>query len=427
MLPAGAPPRLPNMQDLQALLAIVLPIAERIRRVFAPQIPRLDQPPVQQPAQRRRRPEEPIPEREARVWEDLGKSFQEDLFLIVDHVTQGQDENIARQGKIIVNQWKTLRQLIHEIVSVVFPPSRMATPLPTPTMDHTTEKNVRQALSSATWTIGRNLVVNVGSNTISVFDLGNQIEDNLEDIPLSIHGVPIIPHSFQEPTPTLDAPPLLDATDELDPQGTLCDGLSDEELNAVRKYFPGLLQSIEFFFDRVVILTVGTDCFTMCLEKIGGTSFRAFGCVFVLLAVGESVRRGRRKSPPEDLVSPGGVRPGSKIYNEGGGFSTLGAFLVDGKDYPTSEYLLTWFTVSAHSFLRKRPFKIGSWSTMLVVPVIAKIALKLAMTSFFGVSVCRQYLLARVCIWSWELVWKFWGFKLGWHGMVCVMSPLLTF
>jgi hypothetical protein len=422
-IPARAALRLPNLQDLQPLLAIILAIAQGIRRLLGlvPQIPPLRQ--VRVPG--RRRPEAPILDLVARVREDLGMSFQGNLFLIVDHAL---DENLARQGKIII---QTLRQLIPEIFCFFFPPSRMATPLPSPTMNDTTEEKVLQALSSATWTTGRNVVVNVESNTISAFYLENQIEDTLEDIPLSILGIPIIPHLFPQPTPPLNAPPLLDAPDGLDP-GHLCDGLSDQELSALRKYFPGLIQSIEFFLDRVVILTVGTDHFNMCFDKIGGTYFRAFGCVFVLL-----VRHARRKSPPEDLVSqsppedlvsPGGLRPGCKIYNEDGGFSTLGAFLVDGKEtYPTSEYLLTWFTVSAHSFLRKRPFRVGSWFTIIFVPLIGKIALKWAMTSFFGLSVCRQYLLARVCIRSWELVWKFCGFKLGWHGLVCANSPPLTF
>ena len=375
-------------------------------------------PPLRQVRLReRRRPEAPILDLVARAREDHGMSFQGDLFLIIDRAL---DENLARQGKIIV---QTFRQLNHEIFSCFFPPSRMATPLPSPTMNDTTKEKVLQTLSSATWTIGRDVVVNVELNTISVFDLEKQI---VEDIPLSILGIPIIPHSFPQPTP-LDAPPLLDAPDELDP-GHLCDGLSDGELSALRKYLPGLIQSIEFFLDRVVILTVGADYFNMCFDKIGGTSFRAFGCVFVLLAVGDSVRRGHRKSLPEDHVSPGGVRPGCRIYNEDGGFSTLGAFLVDRKEkYPSSEYLLTWFTVSAHSFLRKRPFKLGSWFTIIFIPVTAKIALRWAMTSFFGLSVCRQYLLTRVCIWSWELVYKFWGYRFGWHGMVCAVSPPLTF
>src|SRR5271170_2581092 len=156
-LPAGAALRLPNLQDLQPLLALIFAIVQGIRRVLGlvPQIPPLRQVRVRE----RRRPEAPILDLVARVRDDLGMSFQGDLFLIVD---DGLDANLARQGKIIV---QTLRRLIHEIVSLFFTPSIMATPLPSPTMNDTTEEKVLQALSSATWTIGRNVVVNVESNT----------------------------------------------------------------------------------------------------------------------------------------------------------------------------------------------------------------------------------------------------------------------
>jgi len=428
-LPARPAPRLPNLQDLP-FVALVVGIVQTVRFFFriAPEIPHL----VQEGIDAVQRQAAAAPERETTFREVIGKSFQEEFYLTVDRIVQYTDQSLHLLLKyfrfaprmIKIHVWKMTRPIIDRLCplfSSLFPPSTMEPPPLTPTMNVASEKQIRQALLSATWIRRRNVVVNVESNTISVFDEVDEHDSDLEEVPLSLHEVPIIPHPFPRPTPLLTAP------DGFDPQGPLHDGLSNQELLALRDYFLGMLQSIEFYFDRIIVLTVETDFFKICTDKVGGDCFRAFGCVVLLVAAGESMKRGRGKSPPKEHVSPGGVRPGGKVYNGESGYSTVGAFLVEGKDYPTTEYLLSWFTVSAHSFLRKRSLKLGlTWSTIIVIPIIARIAFRFALSSFFGISFCRQYLLARLFIWSWEMLWKYWGRKVGWHHLVCAMSSVLT-
>ena len=77
-LPAGAALRLPNLQDFQALLAMILAILQGIRRVLGlgPQILR------QVRERARRRPEVVLAGTQARDARrrETGTSFQEDIF-----------------------------------------------------------------------------------------------------------------------------------------------------------------------------------------------------------------------------------------------------------------------------------------------------------------------------------------------------------
>ena len=147
---------------------------------------------------------------------------------------------------------------------------------------------------------------------------------------------------------------------------------------------------------------------------IGGFSFVAFGCVFVLQAaqaVGEESDRFRERLTTVATAKYGenqsmykGLYPGCNVFNADGARSTLGVFLVPGPDYPTSAYSLEYFTVSAHSFLRKR--KLGfnvSWSTIVAVPIIARMVYSSISKRLFDLAICRQYLIARNCLWMWDI------------------------
>jgi hypothetical protein len=183
----------------------------------------------------------------------------------------------------------------------------MEAPPPTQRTDLNTEKTILQFLSSATWTRGRDVIVNVASNTISVF----QPEDdyNLDDVPLSLHGVPIIPHPFPEITPRPDSDPFGSTEDDFD-------GLSLQQLKGFYDFFPRL-ESIEFYYDRVVILRVARDAYDFCLEKVRGERvLTGFGCAIWLLAVyAVPQRRAIQEVIDEEETSPATFSPGCHIYN----------------------------------------------------------------------------------------------------------------
>jgi hypothetical protein len=387
-LRAGAALRLPNLQDLQPLLAIILAIAQGIRRVlgFGPQIPRV----------RGGAPMAEMQAREARRRE-RGTSFQEDLFLTVDRVINRLDVNLdllqkELKSSLKIEIWKITRGIIHHLpfVDSLFAASRMEAPPPTPKMDLNTEKTILQSLSSATWTRGRNVVVNVASNTISVF----QPEDdyNFDDVPLSLHGVPIIPHPFAK-LPPADSDPFGSTEDHFD-------GLSLEQLKAFYDFLPGL-KSIEFYYDRVVLLRVANDVYDFCLEKVGGKRvFTGFGCVIFLLGVNPlAQRRVIQEVVDEEETSPATFSPGCHIYNSLGAFSTLGMFLVKAWEYPSSAVNIDYFTVSAHSYLTKRDIAAGfNRASLVLFPLCMFVAYVQANSQSLAISWCRQYFLNRMWI-----------------------------
>ena len=272
----------------------------------------------------------------------------------------------------------------------------MEAPPPTLRMDLNTEKTILQALSSATWTRGRDVLVNVASNTISVFqpeDDYNLDDYNLDDVPLSLHGVPIIPHPFPEITPRPDSDPFGSTEDHFD-------GLSLEQLKAFYDFFPGL-KSIEFYYDRVVILRVAMDAYDFCLEKVRGERvFTGFGCAIWLLAVYPlPQRRAVQEVIDAEETSPATFSPGCHIYNSLGAFSTLGTFLVKDWEYPSSAVNIDYFTVSAHSYVQKRDIDAGfNRASLVVFPLCMFVASVKANSQSLVISWCRQYFLNRMWI-----------------------------
>ena len=158
-------------------------------------------------------------------------------------------------------------------------------------------------------------------------------------------------------------------------------------------------------------MSIGAKFLFEAVTVIGGFSFVAFGCVFVLRAaqaVGEESDRFRERVATakyeENQSMFKGLYPGCNVFNTDGARSTLGVFLVPGPDYPTSAYSLEYFTVSAHSFLRKR--KLGfnvSWSAIVAVPIIARMVYSSISRRFFDLAMCQQYLIVRNCLWMWDI------------------------
>jgi len=328
----------------------------------------------------------------------VGKSSQEDLFLTVDRflqeLEQGFGDKVRSALQILkIGIWKISAPIIHLLPPLFTPillPSRMETPLPTPTMIPQTEQKIRQALLSASWAKRRNVVVNKGSNTISVFEPEEPDEPNLEEIPLSLHGVPIIPHPFPKIEP-------LTGPDPFESTAPHQDGLSAEELQTLRDFFPGV-ESIEFYFDRVIILRVARNVHDFCLEKVGGQRvFSGFGCVIWLLAVYVGQRHPIQAVEGAEEAPPASLYPGCHIYNSVGAFSTLGVFLVKGQEYPSSAVNIDYFTLSAHSYLKKREIHAGlNWESLILIPLCMYMAYVEASSQSVPISWCRQYFFNRI-------------------------------
>lgn len=322
---------------------------------------------------------------------------------------------------INVYLWNIRRRVIQLLSPPLPPPSAPSMDPPTPKMTVDVD-HLNHLLERAGWTRGRDVVVNAESNTISVYeDLESTSEESdLETIPLFFHDIPIIPHSFPRPSPST-APPEF-ATEE-----PMLDGLSNEQIKVLRETLPGL-ERIEFYLDRIVVLTVREKFANVSLEKTGAMCFAAFGCVSILAVVNRTLGHRHEGVAKNEAISTRSIFPGSKVYNSVHAYSTLGAFLVPGSKYPSSEYLLEFFTVSAHSFLRKRSFDFGfTWPTLLAGPVVAYLALRYKSLDLFGISISAQYLFTRLWIEVYDIVNSRWGDKLGWRNLVCAHPSILTF
>ena len=275
-------------------------------------------------------------------------------------------------------------------------PTSPPAPPPTPTMND--PEAVERAISSASWAENRIAIVNRDSDTISVFEDPKAEKVNPEEIPLSVRGVPVIPHLLPHTRPRKTHP-------QLPASEANRDGFSSAQLKKLHEIFLGL-QSVEFFFDRIVILRVTKEYYASCLESAGGDRvFSGYGCVMWLLAIA---------GPPTVYLPPAPeaekddvVQPGCGVYNSRGEYSTLGVFLVQGQQYPNSAIDIEYFTVSAHSYLKKVAIDLGmNWASLLVVPFCVYMGYVEAITQAVDISLCRQYAIARMCIalFDWILV-----------------------
>ena len=204
----------------------------------------------------------------------------------------------------------------------------------------------------ATWAKGRNVVVNENSNTISVFNMDERGHDSaIEDIPLTYQGVSVIPHPFPNVIPSI-CPPMLNMPTRTQ---QLPDRLTTEQIHRFRDYFPGMV-SLDYFLDRHIIVKLTKSSYQLAVKKVGGVCFLAWGCTVFLMMTPQFARKTENRVLIEPTPS---CIPGSNIYNVDNCFSSLGVFLKPLPRTDLKEIKIEHFTVSAHSFLSKKP--IGDW------------------------------------------------------------------
>jgi hypothetical protein len=282
-----------------------------------------------------------------------------------------------------------------------------------PVMTRQMKLQLESKLNSEAWTKGRKVVVNEESNTISLFDIddGTDVVQPLETVPLSYDNIPVIPHSFQFGIPKVSRLKDFRDIETITPR----DGLYQFQIKELCSYFPGI-STVDFFLDRVVVITfLNADFHQQAVEKTHTERFRAFGCLiyFGLLAgaVSDRLIRGPRTTKEQAISVVGdNFIPGCRVYNEADEFSRIGTFL-----HPTSIPFLhslnvAHFTLSAHSFMKKRSIDIGLNGTFaFLAPFSIHFAYIMAENQMWSEFLAVQVVVFQLLLWAYILLCKYAG------------------
>lgn len=297
---------------------------------------------------------------------------------------------------------------------------------PCPTMTRQMKSNVESKLRSEGWTTGRSVIVNQESNTISVFNEYEQTgaTQQLPDIPLFYDNIPVIPHSFPFLIPRNGHTGTLKNFHNIEPT-TPAEGLYKSQLKQLDSKFPGIA-TIDYYLDRIVVINFQSrEFYLQALTETETECFRAFGCLIFFGLVG-GIASGRYRGTgtrrtTENATSPVGdsFLPGCLVYNEGNEYSRIGTFL-----HPTSIPFLdtmeiAHFTVSAHSFMKKRSLNVGLNVPFLVLaPISLYVAYLTANAQVWLEHLAIQVFLFRSLMWSYCLICEYGGVIAKIHNMV---------
>ena len=217
----------------------------------------------------------------------------------------------------------------------------------TPTMPENIFEYLSTHLANEPWTIGRDTVVNKMSNTISVFEVRDSNGNHTaitDEIPFSYRDVPVIPHCYPRPHP--DPAPFDHSSNN-----TLFDGLTEKDIRILRQNLRGIL-AIDFYIDRQVYIKMTREGWEKAYDKYETTALRAFGCILILiLAASQDVPfKGFIEYSSTESREP--IAPGVEVFNKFAEYSSIGVLLLLCGYGPQED--LKYFTLSAHSFVRKR-------------------------------------------------------------------------
>ena len=279
-------------------------------------------------------------------------------------------------------------------------------------MSRTRLQAIGERIVNEPWAEGREIVVNQESNTISLFDLDEEeCENQRLPVPLFYDDIPIIPHPY--PYQKSDSHPkeLNTSVDKVR------DGLTREQLQMLKEYFVGII-TVDYYLDKHIVITIAPQSYNAGICKAGGTGFWAWGCFVVLLWVAEKqdVEIIHDTDDCESSTSEY-IVPGSRVYNENGEYSTVGALLykrpqisTTAQDYPTVPINVDYFTVSAHSFIKKTYAGIGlNWRCALILPFVSHVAYVGMTRSLFDMVLIKQVLLIRLFVLFHDSVWIYAG------------------
>jgi hypothetical protein len=281
----------------------------------------------------------------------------------------------------------------------------------TPTMPENIFEYLSTHLANESWTIGRDTVVNKMSNTISVFEVSDSNGNHTvitDEIPFSYRDVPVIPHCY----PRSHSNP---APFDYSSNNTLFDGLTEKDIRTLRQNLCGIL-AIDFYIDRQVYIKMTREGWEEAYDKYQTTALSAFGCILILiLAAPQDVPfKGFIEYSSTESREP--IAPGVEIFNKFAEYSSIGVLLLLCGYGPQED--LKYFTLSAHSFVRKRhvyDFNILSAFVLTIITYIAYIA---ATRQLYSLLFLKTWLFIRLYIFLWDALIKYHGKLLGIHQLV---------
>jgi hypothetical protein len=279
--------------------------------------------------------------------------------------------------------------------------------------------------------VGRCVIINETSNTISLFHRlrSKSLLARQYDIPLRYHGVPVIPYHF--PGSRSVDPPTPATPSELQDSVALprVDGLSNAQLYRLLSFIPGVIETIDFYLDRSVLITMDYTSFLAAREKVGADFFSAWGCVFAFTLY-TSLGSERSKMPTRrDKILPNSreTGPGSEIYNRAGTMSTFGPFLSRKSPSTLPTHDTDLFVVSAHSFLMKQKVCVGfSPLALFILASVIYLAIVATSSELFPTPLLKQLFVVRTGVFLQDCLWKYLGRIFGYHNMVTPFRPILT-
>jgi hypothetical protein len=284
-----------------------------------------------------------------------------------------------------------------------------------------TFQKISNRIINEPWTAGRHIRVNQATNTISTFDLRDPLSAELQqsEIPLFYEGVPIIPHCYAYPEP-LPLPSFNFTADVPKEWPSL------EIVNELRNLL-GSIAYVDYYFDGIVEVFIPFESFAAAVSKVESAYFLAWGLTIVLIMLENRKMIKFVRGEEENEIIPKTLQPGSHIYNDMGEFSTLGVFLHKGKKYISSAQIqIDYFTISAHSFLKKKVIEIGiNVYAFLVVLLVTYVAYHIGKLDW-SMAIINQYLVTRVGITLIDSLWKYTGVALEIHNMVIILLFYLT-
>ena|SRR5579859_4017464 len=286
----------------------------------------------------------------------------------------------------------------------------------TPCMLAEDAARIEQAIHKEPWTVGRRVIINRESSTISLFDEGDRHTSFSckTAIPLYYQGIPIIPHHFYS-----DATPLLTPTElSTSSTETTLDGLADAQIRQLMAYIGPHLKTIDFFLDRRVVVTVPLASYPKVMCQIGSPFFKAWDCIFRLVPSPEDDPRlwiHRTNLNPLNLTAPE-----FDIQGASGVRSTMGALLCSRTEKQfASNPAIRFFTVSRQSFRFKRDIGIHlDFLSMIVLGVVSYLAYTGAEQAVLPLHLHQQLILTRCGIILQDSLWMYAGRRLGCHFLV---------
>jgi hypothetical protein len=288
----------------------------------------------------------------------------------------------------------------------------------TPTMSLSTAQKLKRTIHGEPWIAGRDFTINEASNTITLSNRHGREALLLRqsDIPLRYHGIPVIPHYFN-----LFVNPLPPRPPELEGRlvSQTADGLSNAQLHQLLSFIPGFIQTIDFYLDRNVLITIKLYSLFKVHEaqlKVGGNSFSAWGCNFIFIWATEGIKIQRQILVRESQTASNETGPGSAIHNSAGTKSTFGTYLRPKTGAKVPPLGVDLFTVSAHSFLTKE--RMGYISLCAAVALSVRLGVRWTSSEFLPKSIMKQFFLIRTGIFIQDCLWKYFGKRLGFHHMV---------